>query len=177
MKKILLNKNKVEQIILDIAKSVLDMNLDPESMAIVGIRTRGAVLAQRVVKAIYEQSGQEFPLGILDITLYRDDLSGTGAKATVRTTEIDFDVTGKRIILLDDVLFSGRTVRAALDAITDFGRPKQIQLWVLIDRGHRELPFKADFTGLEVNTNYTDVVSVKLEEIDGEDEVIFNSRK
>ena len=140
---------------------------------LVGIRTRGVPLARRIAKSIHDISGHEVPTGALDITLYRDDLMRTpvGPQPLVRKTEIPFSIDDKRILLVDDVLYTGRTIRAALDALIDFGRPRAIQLVVLVDRGHRELPIKADYVGKNLPTSAAQSVQVHLVEIDGRDEV------
>jgi pyrimidine operon attenuation protein/uracil phosphoribosyltransferase len=158
-----------------IAHEILERNSGIEEVALVGIRTRGVPLARRIAKSILEISGHETPCGALDITLYRDDLSGNssaaGPQPVVHKTEIDFSIDGKLILLVDDVLYTGRTIRAALDALIDFGRPRAIQLVCLVDRGHRELPIKADYVGKNVPTSATQNVQVHLAEIDGRDEV------
>ena len=158
-----------------IAHEILERNSGIEEVALVGIRTRGVPLARRIAASIKEISGHETPCGALDITLYRDDLSGNssaaGPQPVVHKTEIDFNIDGKLILLVDDVLYTGRTIRAALDALIDFGRPREIQLIVLVDRGHRELPIKADYVGKNLPTSATQNVQVHLMEIDGRDEV------
>ena len=143
------------------------------AVALVGIRSRGEVLAQRLAKLLRELTGQEIPVGALDITLYRDDLSMHSANPVVHSTEIPFDITGCRIIVVDDVLFTGRTVRAAMDALTDLGRPESVELAVLIDRGHRELPIKADYVGKNLPTSKEQLVQVRLMEFDGVEEVVI----
>ena len=147
-------------------------------LGIVGIRTRGVPIAKRLAKTIHDVSGQDVPTGALDITLYRDDLMGAsvGVAPLVRKTEIPFSIDGRTIVLVDDVLYTGRTTRAALDALTDFGRPKSIQLVVLVDRGHRELPIKADYVGKNVPTSRQESVQVKLRELDGVDEVVLQGQ-
>ena len=148
-----------------------------EGLALVGIRTRGVVLAERLKKAIKEIEKVDVAMGILDITLYRDDLTLVGSTPLVRQTKIDFDITDKRIVLVDDVFFTGRTIRAALDALTDFGRPAKIELAVLVDRGHRELPIRADFVGKNIPTAKNQNVKVVLGETDGmEDEVVVEEK-
>ena len=143
-----------------IAHEILERNAGIEEVVFVGIRTRGVPLARRIAKALHEISGHEVPCGALDITLYRDDVSGmssaAGPQPVVHKTEIDFSIDGKLILLVDDVLYTGRTIRAALDALIEFGRPKAIQLIVLVDRGHRELPIKADYVGKNVPTAATE---------------------
>ena len=145
------------------------------SLALVGIRTRGVPIARRLARTLKEISGDDVPTGALDITLYRDDLMrhAVGPQPVVRRTEITFSIDDRKIILVDDVLYTGRTIRAALDALIDFGRPKAIQLICLIDRGHRELPIKADYVGKNLPTSLTESVQVKLQEIDGTDEVVL----
>jgi pyrimidine operon attenuation protein/uracil phosphoribosyltransferase len=156
-----------------IAHEVLERNRGVEEIALVGIRTRGVPIARRLAQAIKEINGHEVPTGALDITLYRDDLMrhAVGPQPVVRRTEIPFSIDGKRILLVDDVLYTGRTIRAALDALIDFGRPQSIQLVVLVDRGHRELPIKADYVGKNLPTAASESVQVHLVEIDGRDEV------
>jgi pyrimidine operon attenuation protein/uracil phosphoribosyltransferase len=157
-----------------IAHEILERNRGLEELALVGIRTRGVPLAKRLAKAIREILPKvEIPTGTLDITLYRDDLMRTavGAQPVIRRTEIPFSIDDKRILLVDDVLYTGRTIRAALDALIEFGRPKAIQLVVLVDRGHRELPIKADYVGKNLPTSPSQSVQVHLAEIDGRDEV------
>jgi pyrimidine operon attenuation protein / uracil phosphoribosyltransferase len=144
-----------------------------EDLALVGIRTRGVPIARRLARSVHDISGHDLPTGALDITLYRDDLMrhAVGAQPVVRKTEIPFSIDDKRILLVDDVLYTGRTIRAALDALIEFGRPKTIQLVVLVDRGHRELPIKADYVGKNLPTSPSESVQVHLTEIDGRDEV------
>jgi pyrimidine operon attenuation protein/uracil phosphoribosyltransferase len=156
-----------------IAHEILERNRGVEELALVGIRTRGVPIAKRLAKAIHEINGHEVPTGALDITLYRDDLMRTavGAQPVIRKTEIPFSIDDRRILLVDDVLYTGRTIRAALDALIEFGRPRVIQLVVLVDRGHRELPIKADYVGKNLPTSQTQSVQVHLMEIDGRDEV------
>ena len=156
-----------------IAHEILERNRGVEELALVGIRTRGVPLAKRLARAIREINGHEIPTGALDITLYRDDLMRTavGAQPVIRKTEIPFSIDDKRILLVDDVLYTGRTIRAALDALIEFGRPRVIQLVVLVDRGHRELPIKADYVGKNLPTARTQSVQVHLIEVDGHDEV------
>jgi pyrimidine operon attenuation protein / uracil phosphoribosyltransferase len=156
-----------------IAHEILERNRGVEDLALVGIRTRGVPLAKRLAHSINEINKTEVPTGALDITLYRDDLMrhAVGAQPVVRRTEIPFSIDDKRILLVDDVLYTGRTIRAALDALIEFGRPRAIQLVVLVDRGHRELPIKADYVGKNLPTSLTQSVHVHLVEIDGRDEV------
>ena len=156
-----------------IAHEILERNRGVEELALVGIRTRGVPLARRLAHGIAEINRIEVPTGALDITLYRDDLMrhAVGAQPLVRRTEIPFSIDDKRILLVDDVLYTGRTIRAALDALIEFGRPRAIQLVVLVDRGHRELPIKADYVGKNLPTSLAQSVHVHLVEIDGRDEV------
>lgn len=160
-----------------LAHEILEKNRGVDNMAVVGIRTRGAHLAKRLVDEMEGIAGQPVPLGILDITLYRDDLQAIGAQPVIRGTDIPFDVEEKVVVLVDDVLYTGRTVRAALDEIIDFGRPRRIWLAVLVDRGHRELPIAADFTGEVLVTTEGQVVDVLVDEEDGEDGVFLREAK
>ena len=152
---------------------MLEKNKGIQDLLLVGIRNRGDCLARRIIQSIKEIEGEEVPLGILDITLYRDDFQRFSESAVVQETDITFDITNKTVILVDDVLYTGRTIRAALDALIDLGRPACIQLTVLIDRGHRELPIKADYVGKNVPTAIGEEIQVKLKEIDGEDKVLL----
>jgi pyrimidine operon attenuation protein/uracil phosphoribosyltransferase len=163
----------MERTLMRIAHEILERNRGVEELALVGIRTRGVPLARRLARTIAEVSQYEIPTGALDITLYRDDLMrhAVGAQPVVRSTDIPFSIDDKRILLVDDVLYTGRTIRAALDALIEFGRPKAIQLVVMVDRGHRELPIKADYVGKNIPTSLSQSVKVHLTEIDGRDEV------
>jgi pyrimidine operon attenuation protein/uracil phosphoribosyltransferase len=160
-----------------IAHEIVERNRAIEDVALVGIRERGVPLARRIGKRLQEITGHLVPTGALDITLYRDDLMrhAVGPQPLVRSTEIPFDIDDRTILLVDDVLYTGRTIRAALDALIDFGRPKAIQLAVLIDRGHRELPIKADYVGRNVPTSRRESVQVRLEEVDGHDDVLIQT--
>jgi pyrimidine operon attenuation protein / uracil phosphoribosyltransferase len=169
-----LDKDAINRSITRIAHEILERNRGTSDICLVGIRTRGAFVAQRLAAAITRIDGESVSVGILDITLYRDDLTLIDAKPVVHKTEIDFDVNDKNIILVDDVLFKGRTVRAAMDALMDFGRPKTIQLAVLVDRGHRELPIRADYVGKNIPTSHMETVEVHLSECDAQgDEVVI----
>lgn len=173
----ILDKDNIRRAVMRIAHEVLEKNKGSDDLCLIGIRTRGAVLAERIKASIREIEGKEIPVGILDITLYRDDLTMIATQPVVHETIIDFDIADKKIILVDDVLFTGRTVRAALDAIIDFGRPANIQLAVLIDRGHRELPIRADYVGKNIPTALDENVKVILEESDQqEDKVVVKKR-
>ena len=156
-----------------IAHEILERNRGTNELALVGIRTRGVPLARRLARSLREINGDDVPTGALDITLYRDDLmrQPVGPQPVVRRTEIPFSIDDRRILLVDDVLYTGRTIRAALDALIDFGRPRAIQLVVLVDRGHRELPIKADYVGKNLPTSPRQSVQVRLQEIDGQDDV------
>jgi len=152
-----------------------ERNKGVEEVALIGVRTRGVYIARRLALTLKEITGDEVPTGALDITLYRDDLMrhAVGPQPVIRRTEIPFSIDNKKILLVDDVLYTGRTTRAALDALIDFGRPKGIQLIVLVDRGHRELPIKADYVGKNLPTNPEESVQVRLQETDGNDEVVL----
>ncbi|MBA4313369.1 MAG: bifunctional pyr operon transcriptional regulator/uracil phosphoribosyltransferase PyrR [Chlorobiaceae bacterium] len=160
-----------------LAHEILERNKGAGNIAIIGIRTRGEYLAKRIADIIFSIEKKEIKIGLLDITLYRDDLKEIQYQPLLKGTEIDFDLNKKDIILIDDVLFTGRTVRAALDELTDLGRPASIQLAVLIDRGHRELPIRADFVGKNLPTSLDEEVKVLMKEIDPEDSVVLKSLK
>ena len=168
----IMDKAGIERTLKRMAHEILEKNKGTEDLAIIGVRTRGAFLAQRLAAIIGEMDGTNPPVGLLDITLYRDDLSSIAQQPVVHKTEIDFDIEDMKVILVDDVLYTGRTVRAALDEIIDFGRPQFIQLAVLVDRGHRELPIRADYVGKNIPTALKETVVVKLEEVEGVDEVV-----
>jgi pyrimidine operon attenuation protein/uracil phosphoribosyltransferase len=159
------------------AHEIIERNRGVERLALVGIRTRGVFIARRLAKSLQQITNEPVPTGALDITLYRDDLMrhAVGPQPLVRRTEIPFSIDDMKVVLVDDVLYTGRTIRAALDALIDFGRPKEIQLTVLIDRGHRELPIKADYVGKNVPTSLKESVHVRLMETDGTDEIAVDS--
>jgi pyrimidine operon attenuation protein/uracil phosphoribosyltransferase len=159
-----------------IAHQIIERNPKVEELALIGIRTRGVPLAQRLSSAIKGIEGKSVPTGILDITLYRDDLTAIASHPVVRKTDIPFSIGDKTVILVDDVLYTGRTIRSALDALIDFGRPRAIQAAVLIDRGHRELPIHADYVGKNVPTASNEIVHVMLKEIDHEEQVIITEK-
>ena len=163
----------IRRALIRIAHEITEKNRGVENVALVGIRTRGVPLAARIADEIEKIENVKVPTGSLDITLYRDDLTTMGYNPVIHGTEIDFDITGKHIILVDDVLYTGRTIRAALDAIIDMGRPNSIQLAVLIDRGHRELPIRAEYAGKNVPTSRRETIEVALQEEGKEDEVIL----
>ncbi len=174
----IMDPEMVRRAVTRIAHEIIERNKGIEDVCLVGIRTRGVVLAQRLKLAIEEIEKKPIQSGILDINLYRDDLTLIAHQPVVRATQIDFDITDMTVVLVDDVLFTGRTIRAALDALVDLGRPACIQLAVLVDRGHRELPIRADFVGKNVPTSRTQEVRVKLMENDGvNDEVLIEEAR
>ena len=167
----IMDKDQMERSLQRMAHEIIEQNRGLEKIRLVGIRSRGVPLAERLSSYLKLISNQEVPVGILDITLYRDDLSTISHQPVIKGSAVDFEIEDAVVVLVDDVLYTGRTVRAAIDALMDFGRPKQIQLAVLIDRGHRELPIKADYVGKNVPTSKEEIIKVSLEEIDGEDSV------
>lgn len=169
----IMDEMAIRRAITRIAHEIIERNKGVSGLVIVGIRRRGGPLAERLAAKIEEIEGVKIPVGILDITLYRDDLTTLGAQPQVHRTAVDFNINGKIVVLVDDVLYTGRTVRSALDALIDLGRPRWIQLAVLVDRGHRELPIKADFIGKNVPTSSREIISVRVTEIDGKDEVVI----
>jgi pyrimidine operon attenuation protein/uracil phosphoribosyltransferase len=173
----ILDKVSMERTLERLAHEIVEKVKAVEGIALVGIKNRGAYLAERIADKIKNIAGSRPPVGALDITLYRDDLTQVAEQPVVHATEIDFNIDGIKVILVDDVLFTGRTIRCALDALIDFGRPGQIQLAVLIDRGHRELPIRADYVGKNVPTAPKEVIEVRLSEVDGKDEVVLCERQ
>jgi pyrimidine operon attenuation protein/uracil phosphoribosyltransferase len=169
----LMSASEIDRTLVRLAHEILEKTKDLDELAFIGIRRRGVPLAQRLAKKIESIEKRSIPVGILDINLYRDDLSTVGNKPVVSATQIDFSVQGKDIILMDDVLYTGRTIRAALDALFDQGRPACVQLLVLIDRGHRELPIEARFIGRTVQTTDIEIIEVKFQEIDGMEKVLM----
>ena len=167
----ILNKSDMGRIITRLAHEILEKNRGLEKLVLIGLRTRGAYLAERISHKIQEIEGREVPHGFLDVTLYRDDFRTRLKQPSVEVTNIPFAIDEENIVLIDDVLYTGRTIRAALDALMDFGRPARIYLAILVDRGHRELPIKADFVGKNIPTSFGEEIKVKLQEIDGEDSV------
>jgi pyrimidine operon attenuation protein/uracil phosphoribosyltransferase len=167
-----LDEAALDRALTRIAHEILEKNDGASDLAFVGLRTRGVTIAHRLGAKILKIDGSELPVGTLDITLYRDDLDMRGAPV-VRGTDIPFSIKGKTVILVDDVLFTGRTIRAALDALIDLGRPRMIQLAILVDRGHRELPIRPDYIGKNLPTSRRESVSVRLREHDGEDRVVI----
>jgi pyrimidine operon attenuation protein/uracil phosphoribosyltransferase len=172
----LMSASEIDRTLVRLAHEILEKTKDLEQLAFIGIRRRGVPLAQRLSKKIETLENRQVPVGILDINLYRDDLSTVDIKPVVSSTEIPFSVEGKDIILMDDVLYTGRTIRAALDALFDHGRPARVQLLVLIDRGHRELPIEARFVGRNVQTTDLEIIEVKFQEIDGMVKVLLVER-
>jgi len=172
---VVMDADRISRALTRMAHEIVERNKGTDDLLLVGVRTRGVPIARRIARALREISGGEVATGALDITLYRDDLmrQAVGPQPLVRRTEIPFSIDNRKILLVDDVLYTGRTTRAALDALIDFGRPKAIQLLVLVDRGHRELPIKADYVGKNLPTSLEESVQVRLEETDGVDEVVL----
>jgi pyrimidine operon attenuation protein/uracil phosphoribosyltransferase len=169
----ILDKESIDKSLKRIAHEIIETAKTMDDTVLIGIKNRGAYVAERIADYVETISGHRPPVGALDITLYRDDLTQASEQPVVHSTEINFDIENKRIVLVDDVLFTGRTIRCALDALIDFGRPKIIQLAVLVDRGHRELPIRADYVGKNIPTAINEVVEVRLSESDGKDEVVL----
>ena len=174
---LIMSAEDMQRAIRRIAHEIVERNHGLTDVMLVGMRTRGVPLAQRLADAIAEFEGQTVTVGALDIGLYRDDLAHLDLKPRIKPSQIPTDIGGKRVVLVDDVLFTGRSIRAALDGLVDFGRPAQIQLAVLVDRGHRELPIRADYVGKNVPTAWEEAVEVRLEENDGRDEVVIIDRE
>jgi pyrimidine operon attenuation protein/uracil phosphoribosyltransferase len=174
---VVMDADRMSRSLTRIAHEIVERNRGIGDLALVGIRERGVPLARRIAVELNRISNTDVPTGALDITLYRDDLmrQAVGPQPLVRSTDIPFDIDNRVILLVDDVLYTGRTIRAALDALIDFGRPRAIQLVVLVDRGHRELPIKADYVGKNVPTSRRESIQVRLQEVDGHDEVVIQS--
>ena len=170
----IMDVHSIERAVNRIAHEIIERNQGAGDIVLIGIQRRGVPLARMIADKISETENHDIPVGILDITFYRDDLTLLSEHPVVNDTVIDFEIEDKNIILVDDVMYTGRTVRAAIDAVMDYGRPRRIQLAVLIDRGHRELPFKADYAGKNVPTSRSEKVNVRLKEIDGVDEVTIS---
>lgn len=166
-----MDATKIKRVIYRMATEILERNRNLRNLVIVGIRTRGIYISKRIAKIVKELENVDVPVGVLDITLYRDDFSELETQHMIQKTEIPFPIAKKDVILVDDVLMTGRTIRAAMDSLFDMGRPKSIQLLVLIDRGHRELPIRADYIGKQLPTSRREIVQVRLKEIDNRDEV------
>jgi pyrimidine operon attenuation protein/uracil phosphoribosyltransferase len=169
--KVVLDRDDIRRTLVRIAHEIVERNAEPDRLAIVGIHRRGAILAARLKRLVDDLLDADVPLGDLDISFYRDDLSLRHEAPVVNATHLDFPVDGLTVVLVDDVLYTGRTLRSAIDALFDYGRPGRVQLAVLADRGHRELPFRADYVGKNLPTSKREHVSVRLDEIDGVDEV------
>ena len=169
----ILDAADIDRILIRISHKILEVHKGAEGLALIGIQTRGVFLARRLQKIIKEIEGMDVPVGQVDITLYRDDWTRISINPVIQATEIPFSVDGKKIILVDDVLFTGRTIRCAMDALIDFGRPDRIELAVLVDRGHRELPIQGNYVGKLVETRRSETVNVMLTEYDGEDRVVI----
>ena len=174
---VLMSADDMRRAIVRIAHEIVEQNRGCRDLMLVGMRTRGVPLAQRIAAAIREFEGEEVPVGALDIGLYRDDVPARGTRLQIKPSELPEDIADKRVVLVDDVLYTGRSIRAALDALIDYGRPQRIQLAVLVDRGHRELPIRADFVGKNIPTSRQDEVAVQLEETDGIDQVVVTERR
>jgi pyrimidine operon attenuation protein / uracil phosphoribosyltransferase len=176
---VVMDADRMDRTLTRIAHEIVERNRALDELALVGIRSRGEHLARRLARQLQRIAGRALPTGALDITLYRDDLmrQPIGPQPVVRSTDIQFSIDDRIILLVDDVLYTGRTVRAALDALIDLGRPQAIQLVVLVDRGHRELPIKADYVGKNLPTSRRESVQVRLEEVDGDDEVVINDER
>jgi len=174
---VVMSADDIRRAIVRVAHEIVEQNRGCQDLILVGMRTRGVPLAQRIAEAIREFEGEEVPVGALDIGLYRDDLPERGVAVEIKPSELPEDIADKRVVLVDDVLYTGRSIRAALDALIDYGRPQRIQLAVLVDRGHRELPIRADFVGKNIPTSRQDEVVVQLEETDGIDQVLAVERR
>lgn len=172
-KKVIMDEIAMKRALTRIAHEIIERNKGVEKVALIGIRRRGGPLAVRLAELINEIEGVKVPVGILDITLYRDDLTTLASQPQVHRTEVFFNINDMNIVLVDDVMYTGRTVRAAMDALIDLGRPRSIQLAVLVDRGHRELPVRADFIGKNVPTSHSETIAVLVKEIDDRDEVVI----
>jgi pyrimidine operon attenuation protein/uracil phosphoribosyltransferase len=170
----IMDENGIMRAITRISHEIIEKNKGVEDLVLIGIQRRGVPLAKKIAKKIYDVEGKKVDVGILDITFYRDDLSMLAEHPVINGTEINFQITDKKVVLVDDVLYTGRTARAAIDALMDIGRPRKIQLAILIDRGHRELPIRADYVGKNVPTSRSEMVNVKLTEFDGINKVTIS---
>lgn len=176
MKQLIMDAAQLDERLCAMADAMAALATQPEQVAILGIRTRGAIMAQRLQQILVSRNGLTIPVGLLDISLYRDDLSQLAIQPLVRRTQLDFDINDKLILLIDDVLYTGRTIRAAIDEIIDFGRPRAIKLLVLVDRGGRELPIQADYVSHTIEVDEEHVIKVCLSEVDAADQVILTER-
>lgn len=167
----ILDSASFNRVIKRIAHQIIEKNSDVQNIAIIGIKTRGVPIAERVAKSIFEIEKLKVNVGVLDITLYRDDLTHISPDPVINATDIPFDINNKTVVLADDVIYTGRTVRAAMDAVMNIGRPSKIELFTMVDRGHRELPIRADFVGKNVPTSHSEMIKVNLLEIDGKDNI------
>jgi len=172
----LMSASEIDRTLVRLAHEILERTLDPDKLAFIGIRRRGVPLAQRLAAKIEALEDRKIPVGVLDINLYRDDLSTVGTSPVLNATDIPFSIVGRDIVLMDDVLYTGRTIRAALDALFEKGRPARVQLLVLIDRGWRELPIEASYVGRMVQTTANEIIEVKFNEIDGMEKVLLVER-
>lgn len=177
IKAVILDEKAIQRATTRIANEIIERNKGIEDVILVGIKTRGVPFAERLAKKVEEIEGEKVEVLTLDITLYRDDLTEIYKEPLVKNKKIDYNINDKIIVLVDDVIFTGRTVRAALDALVDIGRPRKVQLAVLVDRGHRELPIRADYVGKNLPTSRSEVVSVCFNEIDGLDRVVIKSKR
>lgn len=170
----IMDESGIKRAVIRISHEIIEKNKGIEDLVLIGIQRRGVPLAKMIAEKIKDVEGKIVPVGILDITLYRDDLSTLAEHPIIKGTQIDFQISGKKVVLVDDVLYTGRTVRAAIDAVMDIGRPKMIQLAILIDRGHRELPIRADYVGKNVPASKNEIIHVKLVEVDKINEVTIS---
>ncbi len=171
IKALIIDEEGLKRTITRLSHEILEKNRGAKDLVLIGMRTRGEFLSKRIKEKILEIENTDLPLGVLDVTLYRDDFRTSLKQPEISVTDITFDITAKDVILIDDVLFTGRTARAALDALMDLGRPRTIQFCVLVDRGHRQMPIKADYVGKNIPTSINEEVKVKMKEFDGEDAV------
>lgn len=170
-KAMLMDGDALRRVLVRMSHQIIEKNKSVDNLVLIGIKTRGVPLAERISKNIFDIEGKKVMMGALDITLYRDDLTDIADEPVIKSTDINIDVAGKNVVLVDDVLYTGRTVRAAMDAVMKLGRPATIQLAVVVDRGHRELPIRADYVGKNVPTSRSETIGVRLSELDGNDKV------
>ncbi len=174
--KVILSEADIHRIIVRIAHEILEKNHGTKNLILIGVKRRGDIFAQRLAQQIKKSEDKKIPIGAVDINLYRDDLQLVAEAPIIEGTDIPFDLNGKTVVLVDDVLFTGRTIRAAMEEILDFGRPRVIQLAVIVDRGHRELPIQADYIGKKLPTSRQEIVDVHLREVDGVDQVVLHQK-